>query len=105
MLYFKIKSKVILAFIILITKDLIKELLLIRFILFIKYIVLSEIKYSIYLTLIPLIIKLRLKSAILMLNVKYKGFKALNSLIKLLVKVLKSLFYTFILKLLKESFI
>jgi hypothetical protein len=33
-----------------------------------------------------------------MLNVKYKSFKALNSLIKLLVKVLKSLFYTFILK-------
>jgi hypothetical protein len=40
-----------------------------------------------------------------MLNIKYKGFKAFNSLIKLLVKVLKSLFYTFILKLLKASFI
>jgi hypothetical protein len=49
MLCFKIKNKVVLAFIILITKDLIKELLLIRFILFTKYIVLSEIKYNIYL--------------------------------------------------------
>jgi hypothetical protein len=40
-----------------------------------------------------------------MLNIKYKGFKALNSLIKLLIKVLKSLFYISILKLLKVSFI
>jgi hypothetical protein len=38
-----------------------------------------------------------------MLNVKYKGFKAFNSLIKLLAKVLKSLFYTSILELLKAS--
>jgi hypothetical protein len=36
-----------------------------------------------------------------MFNVRNRGFKALNSLIKLLVKVLKSLLYTFILKLLK----
>jgi hypothetical protein len=36
-----------------------------------------------------------------MLNKGYKGFKALNSLVKLSAKVLKSLFYTFILKLLK----
>jgi hypothetical protein len=36
-----------------------------------------------------------------MLNKGYKGFKAFNSLIELLVKVLKSLFYTSILKLLK----
>jgi hypothetical protein len=40
-----------------------------------------------------------------MLNVRNKGFKAFNNLIKLLVKVLKSLSYTFILKLLKASFI
>jgi hypothetical protein len=38
-----------------------------------------------------------------MLNKGYKGFKALNSLVKLLVKVLKSLFYTSILELLKAS--
>jgi hypothetical protein len=52
---------------------------------------------------IPPIIKLRSRSATIMLNKGYKGFKALNSLIELLVKVLKSLFYTFILKLLKAS--
>jgi hypothetical protein len=40
---------------------------------------------------IPPTIKLRLKSAILMLNKGYKGFKAFNSLIKLLVKVLNNL--------------
>jgi hypothetical protein len=40
-----------------------------------------------------------------MLNKRYKGFKALNSLVELLAKVLKSLFYTSILKLLKASFI
>jgi hypothetical protein len=38
-----------------------------------------------------------------MLNEGYKGFKAPNSLVKLLIKVLKSLFYTSILKLLKAS--
>jgi hypothetical protein len=36
-----------------------------------------------------------------MLNKRFKGFKALNSLVELLIKVLKSLFYTFILELLK----
>jgi hypothetical protein len=39
-LYFKIKSKVILAFIILITSNLIKKLLFKRFILLIKYLAL-----------------------------------------------------------------
>jgi hypothetical protein len=40
-----------------------------------------------------------------MLNIRYKGLKALNSLVELSAKVLKSLFYIFILKLLKASFI
>jgi hypothetical protein len=38
-----------------------------------------------------------------MLNEGYKGFKAPNSLVKLSAKVLKSSFYTSILKLLKAS--
>jgi hypothetical protein len=42
-------------------------------------------------TLIPLAIRLRLKSAILILNVRNKGFKAFNSLVKLLAKVLINL--------------
>jgi hypothetical protein len=40
-----------------------------------------------------------------MLNIRYKGFRAFNNLVKLLAKVLKYSFYTFILKLLKASFI
>jgi hypothetical protein len=50
-------------------------------------------------TLILLAIRLRLKSAILMLNKGYKGFRAPNSLVKLLAKVLNDLkgFKTFIL--------
>jgi hypothetical protein len=42
-------------------------------------------------TLVLLTIKLRLKSIKLMLNARNKGFKAFNSLVKLLVKVLINL--------------
>jgi hypothetical protein len=53
--------------------------------------VLNKIEYNIYFTLILFIIKLRLKSVILMLNIRNKGFKAFNSLKKLLAKVLINL--------------
>jgi hypothetical protein len=66
-----------------------------------KYLIKSSIIYIF--TLVLFIIKLGLKSVILILNIRNKGFKAIISLIKLLVKVLKSLFYTFILKLFKVS--
>jgi hypothetical protein len=49
--------------------------------------------------LILFIIKLRLKSIILILNIGNKGFKTHKGLINL--NVLKSLFYTFILKFFK----
>jgi hypothetical protein len=42
-------------------------------------------------TLVLFTIKLRLKSIKLMLNARNKGFKAFNSLVKLLVKVLINL--------------
>jgi hypothetical protein len=103
-LYFKIRSKVILAFIILITRDLIKEPLSRRFTLFIKCIVLQLLSkvllnnkcYAkssiIYIfILIPLAIKLKLRSVALMLNKGYKGFKTFNSLIKLSAKVFNNI--------------